>query len=459
MAAMNRIEPTRILILGGGFGGVAVAMELEKRLRRDDAVQVTLINRENFVLFTPMLHEVAASDVDITHIVNPIRKLLRRVQLFTGTIEWVDLERRMVGVTHGDGRHAHELGYDQLVIALGAVSNFYGIRGLAERALTMKSLGDAVALRNRLIQRLEEADLECNADVRRQLLTFVVAGGGFAGVETAAAAYDFLREAVRFYRNLLPRDVQLVLVEAGPRILTELNERLSTYARSKLQARGVDVRVDTSVTAVTADTVELSDGTTIAARTIVWTAGVSPNPLVRALPCEQERGRVRADECLRVKDWPGVWVLGDCASVIDPATGHAYPPTAQHATRQGKRLARNLLATLRGEATQPFAFSTLGALAAIGRRAGVAEILGLRFSGFIAWWLWRTIYLAKLPRLEKKLRVALDWTLDLLFSKDLVELGDGGKAGSRSEPASRKSGAQAAMASNPVPAKEPMTVG
>jgi NADH dehydrogenase len=414
---------TRILILGGGFGGLAVARELERLLPRRADVQITLVNRDNFFLFTPMLHEVAASDLDITTIVNPLRKLLRRTSLFTGTVDRIDTAARAVTVSHAEGEHAHELRYDHLVIALGVQTNFFGIRGLAERAVTMKTLGDAIQLRNQLIQHLEEADFECNAEIRRPLLTCVVAGGGFAGVETVAAVNDFLREALPFYRNLSRDDLRVMVVHSGPYLLPELGEALGRYTRERLAERGVEVVLDTRVSGIDRDVVSLSDGRRVDARTVVWTAGNAANPVLADIPCMTERGRIVVDDCLRVRGLPDVWALGDCAHIPDAATGGAFPPTAQHALREGRCVARNIVAALRGEAPTPFAFSTIGLLAAIGRRTGVANILGVNFSGFVAWWLWRTIYLAKLPRLEKKLRVALDWTLDVLFSKDLVQFG------------------------------------
>ncbi len=420
---MTPMNPTRILILGGGFGGLATAMELDRSLARRPGVEITLVNGDNFSLFTPMLHEVAASDLDLTHIVNPIRKLLKRVGFFCGEVESIDLQRKLVAVWHGDDHHHHELPYDHLVIAMGSVTNFYGLPGLSERALTMKTLGDAIGLRNRIIANLEQADFECCADQRRHLLTFVVAGGGFAGVETAASIHDFILEALHFYRNLAPEMVRVVLVHSGEIILPELSPRLGAYAQKKLAARGVEIITKARVASLDDQGVHLNDGSTIVTSTLVWTAGTCPNPMLADLPCPQERGRITVDEYLAVPGVPGLWAVGDCAVVPDPRTGKPHPPTAQHALREGRRLARNVAAEVlgRSERKKPFRFRTLGQLASIGRRTGVANVLGVNFSGFIAWWMWRTIYLSKLPRLEKKVRVALDWTLDLVFSKDLVQ--------------------------------------
>jgi len=414
------MNPKRVIILGGGFAGLYTALEFEKLLPRHPHIEVTLVNRENFSLFTPMLHEVAASDLDVTHIVNPIRKMLRRVRFMNGELEAVDLATRTVTVAHGESLHAHELPYDHLVVALGSVTNFFRIPGLEEQALTMKSLGDAIELRNRLIASLEEGDFECVVG-REHLLTYVVAGGGFAGVETAAAMNDFVREAVRFYPHLDESLIRVVLVHPGEFILPELGEKLGRYAGKKLTERGVEVRVGTRVEGFTGDRVALSDGTSVESRLLVWTAGTSPHPSVVGLDCEKERGRILVGPDLAAVGHPGLWAAGDAAAILDPDTGGRYPPTAQHALREGKTLARNIVAVIEGGATRPFVFKSLGQLAAIGRRTGVANIFGLQFSGFVAWWLWRTIYLLKLPRAERKFRVLLDWTLDLVFSKDLVQ--------------------------------------
>ena len=412
----------QIVILGGGFGGLYTALELEKSLGADSGVEITLVNRDNFFLFTPMLHEVAASDLDPTDIVNPIRKLLRQTQFFVGNVENIDLNTKKVVVSHGEGQHAHELLYDHLVIALGSVANFLNLPGVKELALTMKSLNDAVELRSRLIEHLDEADFKCCPALRESLLTVVVAGAGFAGVETVAGVNDFLREAVRYYPNLNEEMIRVVLVEHGPAILPELDGSLGGYALEQLAQRGVEIRLKTAVASMSESGVTLSDGTLIKTNTLIWTAGTAPNPLLAALPCPKEKGKVIVDGTLEIPGWPGVWALGDCAAIRDPQSGKLFPPTAQHALRQGKVLASNIIATLRGTAKQPFVFSTIGQLAAIGRRTGVANIMGVNFSGFIAWWMWRTIYLSKLPRLEKKVRVALGWSLDLFFSKDLVQI-------------------------------------
>ena len=427
-AVPNPVSPKadakrRILILGGGFAGAYTALHLEKRLAGVPDVEIVLAAKENFVLFTPMLHEVAGGDVAVTDVVQPLRKMLRRTRVLIVDIQSIDLAGKRVRILQRDLAQAFDLPYDQLVLAIGAVPNFYRTPGIEEHAVTMKTLGDAIIVRNRVIEALDIADNHPDETERKAMLTVVVAGGGFAGVETAGAVNDLLREAIKFYPNLREDMLRVVLVHAGEVILPELSASLGRYAQQQLGQRGVEIRLKTAVTGYDGKELTFNDGTSIATRLVIWTAGITPSPLLSSLPCAIQRGHVLANECLQVPDWPGVWTLGDCALVPDPLNpGKFYPPTAQHAIRQAAVLAGNIVAGMRGQALRPFRFKTLGMLAAIGRHAGVAEILGMRFSGIIAWWLWRGIYLSKLPGLQKKVRVALDWTLDLVFSKDIVQL-------------------------------------
>ncbi len=413
----------RILILGGGFAGAYTALHLEKQLGDRTDIEVKLIAKENFVLFTPMLSEVAGGDVEVTDIVYSLRMMLRHTQVTIAEVEAVDLVRKQVRIVQSGSSNANDVSYDQLVLALGAVTNFYGNSGLEKHALTMKTLGDAILVRNRAIDALGLADNQPDETERKKLLTMVVTGGGFAGVETAGAVNDLMREAMKFYPNLQENMLRIVVVHAGDALLPELSESLGRYAEKQLARRGVEVLLKTKVTGYDGKEVTFSDGTKIATRMLVWTAGITPPPLLSTLPCAIERGRVLANECLQVPNWPGVWALGDCALVPDPLNpGKFYPPTAQHATREAAVLAHNIVASMRGQAPKPFKFKIIGLLATIGRRTGVAEIFGVRFSGLIAWWLWRCIYLSKLPGLQKKVRVTLDWILDMIFSKDIVEL-------------------------------------
>jgi NADH:ubiquinone reductase (H+-translocating) len=418
-------RPKRIVILGGGFGGVYAAMYLEKLLVRESAVEICLVSRDNFFLFTPMLHEIAASDLEITNIVNPLRKLLRRAEVLVGDVYQIDLSAKRVLISCGFRNHTKQIAYDHLVIALGSVTNFYDLPGLPDLAVPMKSIRDAIQLRAQILQHLEDANSECNAADRLSSLTFVVAGGGFAGVETVAALNDFVREALPFYPNLCENMLRVILVHSGPVILPELGQSMGRYSQRVLMRRGVEIRLNTKVKKMTESKVSLGDGVQISSRTLVWTAGTVPNPLIPSLPCRTERGRVVVNQQLRVPGWPNVWAVGDCAFVPDIKNpGKSHPPTAQHAIREGKVVAQNIAASLSDRPLKSFSFKTIGLLASIGRRTGVARVLGFNFSGFLAWWMWRTIYLSKLPGLDKKVRVAFDWTLDLLFPKDVCAVYD-----------------------------------
>jgi NADH dehydrogenase len=411
---------TKVLILGGGFGGIYAALEFEKLLRRREDIEVTLVSRENFFVFTPMLHEIAASDLEVNAIVNPLRKILRRVDSFVGTVERIELANRRVSVSHGFDHHSHDLDYDHLILALGCGTNFFGLPGIETFALTFRSLGDAIELRNRLISLIEDASSECAVGERQPLLTVVVAGGGFAGVETLGAINDFVHQAIRCYPNLRSEKVRMVLVTPDELILPELGPKLGAYAQRKLISRRIEIITDARVKAATEDGIELTNGMKIPSRTLIWTAGTAAHPLLTALPVPNDRGRIKVDEFLQVPELAGLWAVGDCALVPDPLTGGFHPPTAQHAIREGRAAACNIIAEIDGRRKRPLRFSALGQLVAIGRRTGVANIFGINFSGFFAWWLWRTVYLSKLPRFEKKVRVALDWTLDLWFAKDFA---------------------------------------
>lgn len=416
-------EPARILILGGGFGGTAVARRLEQIFRRDSRVETTLVDRENFSLFTPLLPEVPSGALEPKHVVSPLRARLRRTVIRQAEIRAVDLSRRTVLASHCPACRVTLLPFDHLVLAFGSVTNFFRLPGVADHALTMKSLADASALHAHVVDKFEHADMEDDPASRRELLTFVVVGGGFAGVETAGELNDFVRGAGRYYPSVQRRDVRVVLVHQGPRILPEVSEPLSAYALRKLRSRGVEVHLETRIDEYTGTRARLSTGEKIPSRTLVWTAGITANPLLASIEVPRATGgKVEVTETLGVKDHPGIWAVGDCAFLLDQATGRPYPPTAQHAIRQGRLVAENIAAAVRGHAPQPFRYEPVGILAGLGRRSAVAEVLGIRFSGFFAWWLWRTVYLLKLPGIERKVRVALDWTLDLFFARDIVYL-------------------------------------
>jgi len=414
---------TRIVIIGGGFAGTATALNLEKKYRRDSSVEITLIDSENYFTFTPLLAGVPSGSVQPTHIVFPLRALLKRTLVKQAEVKRIDLETRTVIAAHCDVCGNEVYPFDQLVLASGSVPNFFGLPGVADHALTMKSLADATALHAHVIDQLEHADLQSHPNVRRQLLTFVVAGGGFAGVETLAELNDFVRGARRFYPNISPDDVRMVLIHSGNRILPEVSESLSAYALRKLGSRGVEVLLETRVLGSTGNSVRLSSGEELPAATFIWAAGTAPSPILARLDLPRTKaGKIEVDATMAVVGHPGIWAVGDSAAIPDVITGGFCPPTAQYALREGKRLAQNIAASLDGRETKPFKFKSLGLLAGLGHHSAVAEILGFKFSGFIAWWLWRTIYLMKLPGFERKLRVALDWTLDLFFPRDTVYL-------------------------------------
>jgi len=413
---------TKIVIAGGGFGGLYAAKYFDKTLAGRDDIEVTLISRENFILFTPMLHEIAAGDLSPNDIVNPLRRILHHVKFVEAEVKDVDLNARKIRCIHGIGDADLELEYDHLLLALGSETNFFDNQGIREWAVTMKNVMDAALLRNRMVALLEEAALEKDETARRELLTFVTAGGGFAGAETTGAVNDFLRETARFYPPLRAEMIRVVVVHPGGYLLPELGEELGRYAERKLIERKVEVIKGARVASYDGSVIKLNDGRSIPAATLIWTAGVKPSPVIASLPVAKEKGRVRVNENLAVPGATGLWAVGDCAAVPDPNTGQFYPPTAQHGLREGVVAAKNIERTILRQPVEPFRFKTLGLLAAIGHRTGVAMVFGMKFSGFIAWWLWRSVYLLKLPRLAKKLRVVIAWTLDLFFGRDITQI-------------------------------------
>ncbi|TAM89359.1 NAD(P)/FAD-dependent oxidoreductase [bacterium] len=410
----------RVLILGGGFGGISVARTLE---RLGEPFDVTLVSRDNYGLFTPMLPEVSTGGIETRHIVQPIRAELRKTRFVLGEIECVDLERKRVQVHHPLLGVPSQLSYDHLVLALGATAHTFGLPGVEERAVQLKTLDDGIRLRNELIRMFELAEVAAGEDERRRLLCFTVVGGGFTGVEAAGEVQEFVDSVASFYPGLRASWVRVVLLEGGSRLLPELPEAFGVSARAMLQHRGVEVITGDQVACADASGILLKSGRHIDCQLIVWSAGSRPSPQVRDLPVEHARnGAVIANADLSVPGFPGVWVLGDCAQIPKPEGGW-YPPTAQHAIREAPLLARNIVASVRGRETKAFSYSSLGMMASLGHRQGVAEILrGRMLTGFPAWFLWRTYYLLQLPGLDRKLRVALDWTLNLIFRRDIARL-------------------------------------
>jgi NADH dehydrogenase len=418
-----RMKKTKIVIAGGGFAGLYAAKYLDKHLARRPDIEITLIARENFILFTPMLHEVAAGDLAPADIVNPLRRILRHVNVVEADVEEVDLTARKIRCVHGIERGELECEFDHLILALGSETNFFDNAGIRDWAVTMKNLSDAALLRNRVVAFLEEANLEPDTAIRRQWLTFVIAGGGFAGAETTGAVNDFVRETAKFYPQLADEEIRVVVIHPGDYLLPELGEELGRYAERKMRERKVEVIKGARVANYDGWVVTLNNGLSIPAATLIWTAGVKPSPVVAALPCGKDKGRIVADQYLQVPGFPGLWAVGDCAAVPDGyETGKFFPPTAQHGMREALMAAKNIERTILGEPLQSFRYRTMGMLASIGHHTGVASFFGLKFSGFIAWWMWRSVYLAKLPRLVKKLRVMIAWTLDLVFGRDIEQM-------------------------------------
>ncbi len=437
---------TCVVIRGGGFAGVTTAMNLEKEFRDDPSVAFTLVSETNALLFTPMLAEVAGSSLEPTHISTPLRSSLHRTRVVRAQVAGIDLENRRIKLSDRE----ETLPYDHLVLALGAVSSLPPGDGIAEHALEFKTLADAIRIRNHVIDAFDRADAEPNPARRRALLTFVVAGGGFSGAELVGALNDFARGILADYPNLAADDLRIMLVHSRERILPELSASLADYALERMRARGVTFELNARVSAARPGVVVLKrvemekpDATKrpepveleIPTETLVWAAGAAPSPLLKELAVERDkRGAVLVENTLAVRGHTGLWALGDCAIVPDAKTGKSCPPTAQFAIREARTLAHNLRASIAGEPLQPFHFDSLGTLCVVGHHTACAEIKGYRFSGFFAWFLWRSLYLIKLPGLERKVGVVGDWTIELFFPRDILQTIDFGPPGEKSHP-------------------------
>lgn len=411
-----------IAIAGGGFGGFAAARALERKLTAQSA-SVTLVNDANFMLYTPLLPGAAGATLDPRHVVVPLRSALRRTELLVGRVEGADPEQRTLSVKRIDGERV-SLSYDRLIVALGSVSRTLPVPGLAEHAIGFKSLADATALRNRVLTCLDVAESLEDPDERRPYLSFVFVGAGYAGVEGLAELQDLAAQAIELYPRCRLQGMRWVLVEARERIMQEVPPALSSFATSELQGRGIEVRLGTMLKEARGDAVVLSDGQTIPVRTIVWTAGVKPSPVVTSLGLPlSDGGRIVVDETMRVSDRADVWAIGDCAAVPDPAAkggerGRPCPPTAQHAIRQGRLVAENIIASLAGGRARKFRYKTAGVVAELGHNEAVAITLGIRWRGLPAWLIARTYHLLLMPGLGRKLRLLVDWNVALAFGRD-----------------------------------------
>ncbi len=416
----------RVVILGDGFAGMGVAQELARLLPEDGNGEILLIDMDNYLLFTPMLTEAAGGELNQQHIVSPARELHRRVSFVQGRVTAIDLEAKSVIVQAGPaGLESTEKTYtaDVLVIALGSVTSYHGLPGVEQNSIPMKRLEDAGAAFNRVSACLERAAVEDDPAKRRELLTFVVGGGGYTGVETMAAINDLVRTSVEKLPKIDPSEVRTVLVHPGKRLLEEITPVLAEFAMEELKKRDVEVQLNASIAEAGPDFVQMKDGDRIATRTLIWSAGVMPNPVLADTPAKKGKHRgIEVDSCCRIPGFPGVWALGDCAEVPTPDGQGTYAPTAQNATREGKLVGGNIVRGFRGAPLKPFRFTPVGELALVGRRTGVARVYGLNFSGFIAWAMWRAIYLAKMPGLGQQSRILTDWVLDVLFGREAAPL-------------------------------------
>jgi len=411
-----------VAILGAGFAGVSLAKELSRLTPNDWTLGVHLVNQENYFVFQPMLPEVVSCAIEPSHILNPIRHLCPNVHVHQATISGIDLQTRQVTMVGTDSRRPRELHYDHLILCLGLTMNLGAVPGMAEHALPLKTLGDAFHLRNHVLSRLEEADSEPDPEIRQSILTFVTIGGGFSGVETMAALNDMVKAVLRFYPQAQATGTRMILIHSRESILNELEPGLAQFAQEKLIERGVECRPHTTGKEVTPNEVVLSTGEHVVARTVICTVGNAPHPLMAQLPLPQDRGRILVEASMQVKDMANVWALGDAALVPDVLRGGWCPPTAQYAMRQGRQAARNIFATLHGLPIRNFQFKGLGQMAVIGRHCGVAQIGRWKISGLLAWVLWRGVYLMKLPGLPCKVRVALDWMMELVFPRDITKV-------------------------------------
>jgi len=414
---------TRIVVLGGGFGGLAATQRLDRRFRDEDDVEIVLVSDANFAVYTPMLADVAGGTIEPRHAMPSVRAFLKKAAFREAIVQGIDVAARRVHGALINGEKV-ESSYDYLVIALGAVTNFGHASGAAEHALGLKDLFDAYRLRNRALTLLEWANTTRDPELRRELLTFVMAGGGFSGVEGIAALEDLLHSALRYYPEIRPEEIRLILAPHGQRLLNEVDPRLGQYVVETFAQRTIDVRLGVGVTEVTARSATLTTGEVVPTRTVIWTAGIKVNPVLQDVDLpKSQHGALRVNPQLQVLDHPTIYALGDCAAVPTPDGQGFYTPTAQNAIRQGPVAAANIIAAIRHtHLTETFTFKPIGSLASLGRRQAVAQIGNLRLSGLPAWFAWRAIYLAKLPTLSDKVRVGLDWITDLFAPVDTLQL-------------------------------------
>jgi len=425
-----------VVIAGGGFGGFHAARTLERAMP-DASTRITLVSDVNFMLYTPLLPGAAAGTLEPRHVVVPLREALGHTELRIGSVLDGDPDRNVLRVESIEGS-AEELRYDQLIVALGSVSRTLPVPGLAEHGIGFKSLPDAIELRNRLLRTLEAAETLEDPAEREAWLTYVFVGAGYAGLEGLAELQDFAADAIAHYPRCRTQGMRWILVEATGRVMPEVSPQLAEFAVRELRGRGIEIRTDTTLEELTASTARLSDGDTVPTRTCVWTAGVRPHPVVERLGLPlNDGGRIVVDATMRVEGRENVWAIGDAAAVPDPAKKREQPcpPTGQHALRQGRRVARNVAATLGNGKVRPFSYRTLGVFVDMGQGQAVAETVGLRWRGRVAWVLARSYHLAMMPGVKRKLRLLVDWNVQLAFGRDLSELGQLGHPASLADDA------------------------
>ncbi|MDP3780595.1 MAG: NAD(P)/FAD-dependent oxidoreductase [Nitrosopumilaceae archaeon] len=420
----------RVVVLGGGFAGLECIRRLESYFMRDLDIEIVLVSEDNFLLFTPMLPQVASGMIETRHIIMPIRALIEKTIFYEDRIRNIDPFGKIVILSGTSEKRGISLHYDFLVIALGSQTNFFGLTNVEEHAYTMKTLNDAMILRNRIIDMLEQSENETNPILRKSLLTFVVVGAGFAGIETAGELIDFVLDARKYYPHISKQDIRVVVLEALSSILPGFSEKLAKFAYEKLIQRGINIRLNTAVTSfdgteVLVKSLENRENKNIEAiqtKTLVWTAGITPVDTIKNSIFKTEKGKIIVNEFLEIPDFPGVFAIGDCCQTIDPVTKKPYAPTAQLAEAHAKIAAHNLYALIRNKQKKNFEYKSKGQMAIIGKRSGIASVFGMNIYGFLAWWLWQSVYLSKISRLEKRVRVLLDWTIDLFFDRDISRL-------------------------------------
>jgi len=425
----------KIVILGSGFAAVECARQLESEFGKDPKIELVMIGEDNFLLFTPMLPQVASGMIETRHIVFPIRTICKKTKFYEGRIKNIDPYGKLVTIWGTGDKRSISIHYDFLVVALGSETNFFGMADVEKNAYTMKTLNDAVMLRNRVIDMLEQAENETNPILRKSFLNFVVVGGGFAGIETAGELMDLLLDARKYYPNIHKEDLKVIVLEAMGEILPGFNKKLADFAKKKLIERGINIQLKKAVTSFDGnevtiktldetpkDSIDQSEVESIITKTLIWTAGVTPVNTIKRSMFKTEKGKIIINNFLEVPKFPGVFAIGDCALFIDPITNRPFPPTAQIAEAQAKMAAKNLISLIQNSEQEKFVYHSKGQMAIIGKRSGIATFLGVNISGFVAWLIWRNVYLSKIPTFDKKTRVFLDWVIDLFFDRDISRL-------------------------------------